>query len=119
LTVSELTRSESVTVHNVTAASVADGVVSTAAENGGLLLIGASRDRRLRQWLFGSTPDRVVDLAEGAGVPVVVYAGPQGVPQRVEDYLFPVYRYARGLLSGRGGSRTASEAGEVREAGEG
>ena len=108
-TVSALTRSEAVQVHNVTGGTVAEGLVSTAAENGGLLLIGASRDRRLRQWVFGSTPDRVVTLAEGADVPVVVYAGRQGMPQRVEDYLFPVYRYARGLVSRWRGGRAASQ----------
>jgi APA family basic amino acid/polyamine antiporter len=94
-TLSELADVESVRVHNVTADSVAAGLVSTAAENEGILLIGASRDRRLRRWVFGSTPDRVVEMGGNAGVPVLVYATTQGLPQRLEDYVFPVYRYLR------------------------
>ncbi|MFB6206637.1 MAG: amino acid permease [Haloglomus sp.] len=90
-------------VHNVTASTVAEGLVDAAAEHGGVLVIGASRDRRLRQWIFGSTPDRVVDLAAGAGVPVIVYASSTGVPERLEDYLFPVYRAAKRLVRSRDG----------------
>jgi amino acid transporter/nucleotide-binding universal stress UspA family protein len=94
----ELTNAENVTVTNVTADSVAEGLLQGAAENGGLLLIGASRDRRLRQWVFGSTPDRVIDGARTAGVPVLVYASQQRFHERLEDYLFPVYRYVRRRL---------------------
>jgi len=82
-----------VDVRAVEAATIADGLVESAASEEGLLVIGASRDRRLRQWVFGSTPDRVVDRAEEAGVPVLVYASPSGVPERIEDNVFPVYRY--------------------------
>ncbi|WP_411967741.1 amino acid permease [Haloferax sp. YSSS75] len=95
VTLSALSTVESVEVHNVTADSVADGLVSKAAEADSILLIGASRDRRLRRWVFGSTPDRVVEQAREAGVPVLVYASAQGFPERLEDYLFPVYRYLR------------------------
>ena len=93
------------------AATIADGLVQTAAESGGVLVIGASRDRRLSQWVFGSTPDQVVDRAELSGVPVLVYASASGVPQRLEDYLFPIYRYLSGLRSGdrRSPSEAASE----------
>jgi len=108
-TLTELADVEEVQVHNVAAVSVAEGLVSTAADNGGILLIGVSRDRRLRRWVFGSTPDRVIDLAAGQGVPVVVYASASGVPQRIEDYLFPVYTYLRGLLSSPGPRADASE----------
>ena len=68
----------SVTVHEVSADNVASGLVETAAETGGVLLIGATRTRLLRQWVFGSTPDRVIELAGDAGVPVLVYAGGDG-----------------------------------------
>jgi APA family basic amino acid/polyamine antiporter len=98
-TLGKLSRTESVQVHSVTGGTIADGLVSAAEENGGILLIGASRDRRLRRWVFGSTPDRVVELAETAGVPVVVYASEVGMPERIDDRLFPVYRYARRLLT--------------------
>lgn len=89
-----------VEVHEVKAASVARGLVDGAEETGGVLLIGASRNRRLRRWIFGSTPDRVVELAEAAGVPVLVYASRQSLPQRLEDYAFPVYRWIRRRLTG-------------------
>lgn len=91
-----------VEVHEVKAASVARGLVDGAEETGGVLLIGASRNRRLRRWIFGSTPDRVVELAEAAGVPVLVYASRQSLPQRLEDYAFPVYRWIRRRLTGSG-----------------
>ncbi|WP_380674498.1 amino acid permease [Salinigranum sp. GCM10025319] len=96
-TLDALEHTDSVEVHTVSAASVAEGLVSTARENGGALLIGASRDRRLRRWVFGSTPDRVIALA-GEGepeVPVLVYASATSVPKRIEAYLFPVYTYLR------------------------
>jgi nucleotide-binding universal stress UspA family protein len=98
-TVDAMEHTASVTVETVAADSVAGGLVEAAAEHGGVLLIGASRDRRLRRWAFGSTPDRVVEYAALEGVPVMVYASSLGVPERVEDRLFPVYRYLRRALS--------------------
>jgi amino acid transporter/nucleotide-binding universal stress UspA family protein len=80
-------------VHQVSADSVARGLVDAATENGGLLVVGASRDRSIRQWVLGSTPDRVVELARESDVPVLIYASETGVPERIEDRLFPVYRY--------------------------
>lgn len=95
-TLAQLSEAPDVHVQNVSAGSVAEGLVETAAENGGPLLIGATRTRRLRRWVFGSTPDRVIDLAAGAGVPVIVYAGSRGVHGPIEDYLYPIYRYLTG-----------------------
>jgi amino acid transporter/nucleotide-binding universal stress UspA family protein len=89
-----------VNIRSVEAETIADGLVEAAAVDGGVLVIGASRDRRLRQWVFGSTPDRVVERANEANLPVLVYATAGGVPERVEDYLFPVYRYVRRYLNG-------------------
>ncbi|MDS0278393.1 amino acid permease [Halomicroarcula sp. S1AR25-4] len=86
---------ETTQVHNVTAESVAAGLVETAADNGGVLILGASRDRWLRQALFGSTPDEVVTLAEEMDVPVLVYASETGVSDRMSERLFPVVRYLR------------------------
>ncbi|MEF8839409.1 MAG: universal stress protein [Haloarculaceae archaeon] len=94
--------------HETEAETVAAGLVEVAAAEGGVLLIGASRDRRLSQWVLGSTPDRVVDRAETLDVPVLIYATAGGVPGRIEDYLFPVYRYLRGLVGG-GRTRTAEQ----------
>ncbi|QLG62229.1 amino acid permease [Halorarum salinum] len=95
-TTAELSEAPSVRIHEVTASTVAEGLVETAARNGGILLIGATRTRRLRRWVFGSTPDRVIELAGGADVPVLVYASPRGVHGPVEDYVYPVYRYLTG-----------------------
>ena len=101
-TVSELNGVEDLRVMNVEAGSIADGLVDTAADAGGLLVIGASRDRRFRQWVFGSTPDAVIQTARAADVPVIVYASRSGVYERFEDYLFPVYRFFRRLVRRRG-----------------
>ncbi|MFB6296285.1 MAG: amino acid permease [Halobacteriales archaeon] len=98
-TLRRLSDTATATVHNVRSSSIADGLVSTAAENGGVLIIGASRNRRLRQWMFGSTPDRVVDLADETGVPVIVYASSVGISGWIEDRVFPVYRYLRKRFS--------------------
>ncbi|WP_096396263.1 amino acid permease [Halorubrum trapanicum] len=101
-TVSELNGVEDLRVMSVEAGTIADGLVDTAAEAGGLLVIGASRDRRFRQWVFGSTPDAVIRTARAADVPVIVYASRSGVYERFEDYLFPVYRFLRRLARRRG-----------------
>lgn len=39
--------------------------------------------------------------ATEAGVPVIVYASATSVSGRVEDFLFPVYRYYKQLRAGR------------------
>ncbi|MBV0924896.1 amino acid permease [Halomicroarcula limicola] len=95
-------------VHNVTASSVAAGLVETAAENGGILVVGASRDRWLRQALFGSTPDEVIALAAEMDVPVLVYASETGVSDRVSERLFPVVRYVRKRLPLTGSKQSGS-----------
>jgi len=92
-TVSELSGVPDLHVYNVSAASIAEGLVTKTKAEGGILIIGASRDRRLRQWVFGSTPDAVIERAGLDDVPVLIYASSTSVPERIEDYLFPVYRY--------------------------
>jgi nucleotide-binding universal stress UspA family protein len=89
----------SVQVQSITAETVAEGLVSTASENGGILIVGASRTRGLKRWLLGSTPDRVIERAQAAGVPVIVYASETSVRGRAEDFLFPLYRYYARLRS--------------------
>jgi nucleotide-binding universal stress UspA family protein len=81
-TISGLSNAPSVQVHNLDAQTVADGLVEQATENGGILLIGATRTRRLRRRVFGSTPDNVIQLAQGTGLPVLVYASPRGCRAR-------------------------------------
>ncbi|MBV0924877.1 amino acid permease [Halomicroarcula limicola] len=100
-TVEQLPENGSIDVQEVSASSVAEGLVSTAAENGGPLIIGATRTRELKRWVFGSTPDRVINLAEGANVPVLVYASETGLSQRLGNRLFPVYRYYKQLTTTR------------------
>jgi len=99
-TISRLSDAPSVQVQNVAAASIAEGLVRTASENGGILVIGATRTRRLRRWVFGSTPDRVIELAKGEDLPVLVYASPRGVHGPIEDYIYPVYRALTGRRRG-------------------
>ncbi|MEF8784466.1 MAG: amino acid permease, partial [Haloarculaceae archaeon] len=101
-TVSELNGIEDLRIRTVEAGTIADGLVDTVVETGGLLVIGASRDRRFRQWVFGSTPDAVIETARAADVPVIVYASQSGVYERFEDYLFPIYRFLRRLIQRRG-----------------
>jgi amino acid transporter/nucleotide-binding universal stress UspA family protein len=91
-TIDALPADAGVELHEVTADSVAEGLVDAAIDHGGVLLVGASRTRRLKRWVFGGTPDRVVALAEDADVPVVVYATSVTVGGYVEDLLFPLYR---------------------------
>jgi amino acid transporter/nucleotide-binding universal stress UspA family protein len=96
-TVSGLPNALSVQIHNITAQTIADGLVDQASKNGGILLIGATRTRRLRRRVFGSTPDNVIKLAQGSGVPVLVYSSPRGVQGPIEEYVYPIYRYLRGI----------------------
>jgi len=95
-TISWLSGAPTVEVQNVTAVTIAEGLVTTAADNGGVLVIGATRTRRLRRWVFGSTPDRVIELAKSVGLPVLVYASPRGVHGPIEDYVYPIYRTLTG-----------------------
>ena len=98
-TLEALPDAESVTVNEVSAGSVAEGLVRTAAENGGPLVIGATRTRELKRWVFGSTPDRVIELAEETDTPVLVFASETGLPERIGNRLFPLYRYYKQLTT--------------------
>jgi len=99
-TVAGLSAAPSVQVHNITAQTVADGLVEQATVNGGILIIGATRTRRLRRRVFGSTPGNIIELSQGVGLPVLVYASPRGVQGPIEDYLYPIYRYLTGTRRG-------------------
>jgi APA family basic amino acid/polyamine antiporter len=91
---------EDVHLHRVESDQIADALVSDAAERGGLLMVGASRTRFLRQWVFGSTTDRAVDLATEQGVPVLVYSSAEGggFTGRIDEAVFAPYRYLRKRL---------------------
>ncbi|MDS0259602.1 universal stress protein [Haloarcula sp. S1CR25-12] len=101
-TLDALAGAERTAVTNVFAESVAEGLVETAADNGGVLVVGASRDRWLKQALFGSTPDEVVRLSAERDVPVLVYASETGVRGQLSERLFPLLRYLRKRLPRRG-----------------
>ena len=81
-------------IAGVTAAAYSE-FASIYSENGGVLILGASRDRWLRQALFGSTPDEVITLAAERDVPVLVYASETGVRGQLTERLFPLVRYLR------------------------
>lgn len=97
----QLPSSVEVDARTVDAPTIADGLVDTARENGDVILVGASRTRRLQQWVLGSTPDRVVERASEAGVPVLVYAAAPGTTGWVTDRAFTVYRFVRKLFDRR------------------
>ncbi|WP_049980027.1 amino acid permease [Halolamina rubra] len=88
---------EDVHVHSLTGENIAATLVDQAAEHEATLIIGATRTRFLRQWVFGSTTDRAVSLAENRGVPVIVYAtaAAGGYRGRLSEALFAPYRYLR------------------------
>ena len=95
-TLSVFDEDEDVHVHRIESGNIAESLVETAEARGGVLVVGASRTRFLREWVFGSTTDRVVRLAEERGVPVVVYATAEGggYKGRFDELLFAPYRYA-------------------------
>lgn len=98
VTLNGLPNTETIEVNNVQEQSVAKGLVQGARRNGGPLFIGASRDQLFKRWLFGSTPDRTIELAEEAGVPVIVYRGPATVSGHLGEAGFVAYRFLRGVL---------------------
>ncbi|EJN59246.1 amino acid permease [Halogranum rubrum] len=81
-------------VHDAVTEDIAGTLVDVADETNSVLAVGASRNRVLRRWVFGSTADRVVRRAKERDVPVLVYARSTGLPGRVESALFTPYRYA-------------------------
>ncbi len=91
---------EDVHVHEVTSDNIAGALIDEAAKHDAVLAIGATRTRLLRQWVFGSTTDRAVSLAEERDVPVIVYAtaAAGGMRGRLGEALFAPYRYLRKLL---------------------
>ncbi|MFB6092464.1 MAG: amino acid permease, partial [Haloquadratum sp.] len=96
-TLDHLSEEVQVAVHEVETDLIADGLVDTAADNGGVLFIGATRTRELRRWVFGSTPDRVIERAPEADVPVAVYASSTGVVDRLSELVYPFHRYLQKL----------------------
>jgi APA family basic amino acid/polyamine antiporter len=92
-TLAAFDESAAVEVHDTVTDDIADTLVEVAAETNSVLLVGASRNRALKRWVFGSTADRVIRRANQRDVPVLVYARSTGLPGRVESALFTPYRY--------------------------
>ncbi|WP_435063278.1 amino acid permease [Halobaculum sp. EA56] len=84
-------------VREVSGPDIATELVDHADESDSVLVVGATRTRLLRRWVFGSTTDRVLDRAAGRDVPVVVYtdADAGGLSGRLDEVLFVPYRYLR------------------------
>lgn len=86
-------------VHNVKDRSVARGLVQKTDELGGMLFIGSSRDNWLKQTIFGSTPDKVVELStEYNGIPVVILNSSEGVTSKLGNVVFTLKRTIWSLL---------------------
>lgn len=85
--VEKLTENEDIEfeVQNVTADSVAEGLVEKAQENNSSLMIGATRDSVLRQRLAGSTPDRVAEMTYGSDVPILIYGKHDDLTTKLES----------------------------------
>ncbi|MFC3477161.1 amino acid permease [Halobacterium litoreum] len=96
-TLAALDDSVSVEIHEEESEQIADTLVARAADEDATLLVGATRTRALRRWLFGSTTDRAAQAARRRDVPVLVYAEETGVVGRATEFLFPAYRYLRKL----------------------
>ncbi|MDL5363628.1 amino acid permease [Halalkalicoccus sp. NIPERK01] len=110
-TIERFDERDSVEVHTVASDDVADALVDVATDVGGPLLVGASRNRVFRRFVFGSNADRVVRRSAGLDLPVLVYASETGIRGRLRSALFTPYRYF--LKLGRGSRRRGQSADET------
>lgn len=72
-------------VQEVSADSVAQGLVEQAEKNNSSLMIGATRDSVLRTTLTGSTPDRVSELAYKKDTPLLIYGKHDDLTTKMES----------------------------------
>jgi basic amino acid/polyamine antiporter, APA family len=98
---------DSIQVHTIEADEVADALIEVATDVGSPLLVGASRNRVFRRFVFGSNADKVVKRSLQRSIPVLVYASETGLRGRIESTLFTPYRYLL-KLSRNKGSRNQS-----------
>lgn len=82
-----------VEVHTIESDDVADALIDVATDVDGPLLVGASRNRAFRRFVFGSNADRVVRRSSELDFPVLVYASETGLRGRLQSTLFTPYRY--------------------------
>ncbi|ADJ15552.1 amino acid permease [Halalkalicoccus jeotgali] len=100
---------DSVEVHAMQADDVADALIEVATDVGGPLVVGASRNRVFRRFVFGSNADKVVRRTANRDVPVLVYASETGLRGRVQSALFTPYRFLLKLRRGSGPGRAETE----------
>jgi amino acid transporter/nucleotide-binding universal stress UspA family protein len=72
-------------VQEVSADSVAQGLVEQADKNNSSLMIGATRDSVLRTTLTGSTPDRVSELSYKKDIPILIYGKHDDLTTKLES----------------------------------
>lgn len=82
-------------VQNTESPTVAEGLVDKAEDNESMLIIGASRDNMLKKTVFGSTPDRTIQLARERDIPVMIYGGKEGLTGKLGSALFVIYDFFR------------------------
>lgn len=80
-------------LHETATDDIATALIEVAEATDSILVVGASRNRFLKRWVFGSIADRVVERARERNVPVIVYASSTGLSSRIESALFTPYRF--------------------------
>lgn len=92
-TVKKLSEWSDITTHNKEARSVAKGLTEVSRDVDGVLFMGASRDNWLSQRLFGSTPDKVVELStESNNIPVVIVSDREDITKKAGSFIFGIKR---------------------------
>lgn len=72
-------------IQEISADSVAQGLVEQAKKNNSSLMIGATRDSVLRTTLTGSTPDRVSELSYKEDAPLLIYGKHDDLTTKLES----------------------------------
>lgn len=94
-TLENLGKWEDIEIHDIEDRSVARGLIKKSDELDATLVMGASRDSWLRQTLFGSTPDKAVELStEYNQVPVVIVSSRESVMTQIGNAVFTLKRLA-------------------------
>lgn len=92
-TLSKFDERDQVEVHRIDSDNIAESLVDVAVEAGGPLLVGASRNRVFRRYIFGGVADEVITHSNERHVPTVVYASQTDLSGLAESALFTTYRY--------------------------
>lgn len=84
---------EAVEVHRLESDDISESLADVATEVGGSLLVGASRNRVFKRYVFGGVADSVIDRSTDRRIPTVIYASQTGLGGRVQSAVFAAYRY--------------------------